>query len=125
MKKYIRNASSAKTPSIKSATADYTGGGVYIFLGEFTDGTYFIADYPYWDLRVVDEDPRPTFWDDDAETSSGFPEWQEAHLVRDVDNRTTKAFYADLFDWIMKNSPDSNYNSGDIAELIQRNNRRR
>ena len=47
MKRYVKSGSSAKLPKVKSATASYTGGGWYVFLGEFSDGTYFIADYPY------------------------------------------------------------------------------
>lgn len=124
MKRYIKSGSSAKLPKVKSATASYTGGGWYVFLGEFSDGTYFIADYPYWDLRIVNEDPRPTFWGDDYDTDAGYEPWQEAHLVKDVDSNTTEKFFDEMFKWILKNNPEGNYNSGDIKELMTRNTNR-
>ena len=124
MKRYIKSGSSAKLPKIKSATASYTGGGWYVFLGEFSDGTYFIADYPYWDLRIVNEDPRPTFWGDDYDTDAGYEPWQEAHLVKDIDSTTTEKFFDEMFKWILKNNPEGNYNSGDIEDLIKKNNQR-
>lgn len=124
MKKYISCGNSSNLPSIKSASAEYTGGGWYVFLGEFSDGTYFIADYPYWDLRIVDEDPRPTFWGDDYDTDAGYEPWQNAHLIKDVPNNTTKPFFSELFKLILKNNPDGNYNSGDIEDMMRKNNKR-
>ena len=121
MKRYIKSGSSAKLPKVKSATASYTGGGWYVFLGEFSDGTYFIADYPYWDLRIVNEDPRPTFWGDDYDTDAGYEPWQNAHLVKDLDSTDTEKFFDEMFKWILKNNPEGNYNSGDIEELMVKN----
>ena len=123
MKRLLNNSkSSANLPKVVAAEAEYTGGGWYVFLGEFSDGTYFIADFPYWDLRIVNEDPRPTYWDDFE--GAGYPEWQEAHLIKDVDSNTTEAFFNDMFDWILKNTPEGNYNSGDIEHMRSVNNDR-
>ena len=108
-------------PKVKSAEASYTGGGWYVFLGEFSDGTYFIADNPYWDLRIVNEDPRPTFWGDDYDTDAGYEPWQNAHLVKDLDGIDTEKFFDEMFKWILKNNPEGNYNSGDIEELMAKN----
>ncbi len=121
MKRYVKSGSSAKLPKVKSATASYTGGGWYVFLGEFSDGTYFIADYPYWDLHIVNEDPRPTFWGDDYDTDAGYEPWQETHLVKDIDSNTTEKFFDEMFKWILKNNPEGNYNSGDIEDLMLKN----
>lgn len=121
MKRYIKSGNSTKLPKVKSAEASYTGGGWYVFLGEFSDGTYFIADYPYWDLRIVNEDPRPTFWGDDYDTDAGYEPWQNAHLVRDLDGTDTEKFFDEMFKWILKNNPEGNYNSGDIKELMAKN----
>lgn len=121
MKRYIKSGSSTKLPKVKSAEASYTGGGWYVFLGEFSDGTYFIADYPYWDLRIVNEDPRPTFWGDDYDTDAGYEPWQNAHLIKDLDGTDTEKFFDEMFKWILKNNPEGNYNSGDIEELMAKN----
>lgn len=124
MKRYIKSSNSPRLPKVKSATASYTGGGWYVFLGALSDNTYFIADYPYWDLRIVDEDPRPAFWGDDYDTDAGYEPWQNAHLIKDVDNTDTTMFFNDLFNWILKNNPDGNYNSGDIEDMMLHNNDR-
>lgn len=125
MKRYIKSETSANAlPKVKSATASYTGGGFYVFLGELTDGTYFIAEYPYWSVRVVDEDPQPTFWGDNYDTDAGYSPWQESHLIKDVDDDSTEAFFNDMFDWILKNKPEGNYNSGDIEDMLKKNNDR-
>lgn len=126
MKRLLNSSNkSANLPKVVDANATYTGGGWYVFLGKFSDGTYFIADYPYFDLRIVNEDPRPTFWDDDEDTSAGYEPWQEAHLIKDVPNDTTKKFFKDMFKWILKNEPDGNYNSGDIEDMLDDNNDRK
>ena len=124
MKRYIKSSKQSNVPKIVDANATYTGGGWYVFLGEFSDGTYFIADYPYFDLRIVNEDPRPTFWDDDADTSAGFVPWQEAHLIKDVNCNTTEKFFNDMFTWILKNKPDGNYDPNDIKDMMEENNNR-
>ena len=124
MKRYIKSEGAINLPKVKSAEASYTGGGWYVFLGELSDGTYFIADYPYWDLRIVDEDPRPTFWGDDYDTDAGYEPWQSAHLIQDYGGDDTKSFFNDMLNWILKHSPDGNYNSGDIKNLIAKNNNR-
>lgn len=125
MKRLLNSSkSSANLPKVVAAEASYTGGGIYVFLGELSDGTYFIADYPYFDLRIVNEDPRPTYWDDDADTSAGYVPWQEAHLIKDIPNDTTKKFFKDMFKWILKNDPEGNYNSGDIEDMLDDNNDR-
>lgn len=122
MKRLLNSSKkSANIPNVVAAEAAYTGGGIYVFLGELSDGTYFIADYPYFDLRIVNEDPRPTFWNDDADTSAGYVPWQEAHLIKDVPNDTTKKFFKDMFKWILKNDPEGNYNSGDIEDMLDDN----
>ena len=125
MKKYVKSGSAIRLPKVVDVSPCYAGGGWYLFWGAFSDGTYFMGNYPYWDLRVVDSDPRTTDNGDDYDAV--YPDWQEAHLVRDIDNNKTKAFYKEVFDWVLKNNPDNhfcNYNSGDIEELVVKNDKR-
>ena len=125
MKRLLNSSKkSANLPKVVAAEASYTGGGIYVFLGELSDGTYFIADYPYFDLRIVNEDPRPTYWDDFNEDGASYVPWQETHLIKDVPNDTTKNFFKDMFKWILKNNPEGNYNSGDIEDMLEDNNDR-
>ena len=102
----------------------YTGGEIYVYLGKFVDGTYFIAGTPDWDLRILDEDPdqiHPTdpesydrAWDDS--------DWQLDHLVKDYASTDTQDFFNQMFDYILKNEPAGNYSLGDMEEQKKRNN---
>jgi len=102
-----------KIMRIKSVTPEYTGGGIYVFLGAFTDGTFFIADSDNYDVRIVNENPEPTFWDDDG-TGAAFPEWQNNHLVKDLDIPEKYSFMLKALKWIKKHRPQGNYIVEDI-----------
>ena len=122
MKRYIKSTSSSRLPKVVDVSPCYSGGGWYLFWGALSDGTYFMGDHPYWDLRIVDSDPRAT--DDGDEIKAMFPDWQEAHLVKDVDSDKTKAFYKEVFNWVLKNNPNDsfcNYNTADMEELAAEN----
>ena len=125
MKKYINSSSSAKTPKILEVTPVYTGGGIYIYWGKFADGTYFIACDDMYDLTIVDADPTLTYVKDEDIFEADYPDWQEEHLVKYVDCNTTQDFFNKMYDWILKNKPNSklcNYNLGDIEERKKMNN---
>lgn len=64
---------------IKSAVAEYTGGNIYVYAGQFADGTWFMAgDLCGNAIKIVNADPIKE-WDD-----AWYLEWQEEHLVREV-----------------------------------------
>lgn len=108
-----------------NVSPQYTGGGIYIYWGELSDGTYFMAETPYWDLRIVDEDPRYTYNPEYSDFDADQPRWQEDHLIQDVDSTKTQDFFDDMFTWILKNKPDDdfcNYSLGDMEEALARNN---
>lgn len=116
-------SNSVMLPKIVDVSPSCGGGGWYLFWGAFSDGTYFMASTPYWDLRVVDSDPRATYNGDYYEAE--YPEWQQEHLVQDIDSRKTKKFFDEMLKWVLANKPNDdfcNYNSGDIKEIIKENN---
>lgn len=124
MKRYIQSSKLNKFPKVVEAECEYTGGGIFVFLGKFSDGTYFISDYPFFSLRIVDEDPRPTFWGDDSETDAGYPKWQEEHLVKDVDDNDTEAFYEDLLNVVYNTQSSGYYKDRDIEKMMYDNKHR-
>lgn len=63
---------------IKDVKAVYTGGNIWLFYGTLDDGTYYLVD-DYGSVRITDAP-----WDD-LDTSLDV-EWQEDHLVRDIEN---------------------------------------
>ena len=64
---------------IKYANAEFTGGNIYVYTGQFTDGTWFIAgDLIANNVMVMDADPEAN-WED-----AWYPDWQEEHLIRET-----------------------------------------
>lgn len=69
---------------VKSVSAVYTGGNIWCFLGEYTDGVFFLAD----------DDGRIMFFDSDPNVDLGTDEdcfsleWQQKHEVScEVDSK--------------------------------------
>ena len=94
---------------IKNVTPSYTGGGIYSFIGELTNHTFFLADN--WDVRILTEDPRID------EYESFFPEWQEERLVADLTGMASAEFLKEVIRWIKENEPEGNYLMSDMDEL--------
>ena len=110
----------AKKAKIIDVTPNYTGGGIYVFEGALDDGTYFLACDDGYDVRILDKDPRKTRRVNGGDKLGVYPEWQEKHLVRDIDNNKTKGFFEEMINWVLKNEPKGNYNDGDMKELLVR-----
>ena len=120
----MKSSDSINTPKIISVTPIYTGGGIYIYWGAFSDGTYFIADDDY-DLTIVDADPELSYKEDDDIFEADYSEWQTEHLIRYVDDNKTKNFFNEMFDWIIKNEPLTalcNYSLADMETRKMQNN---
>lgn len=77
-------------------TTEYTGGGIYIFMGKLDNGIYFMCDDMY--ASFLDADPR------EAGDDAYYTEWQEKHDVEfDIDY---PHFFLQMCDWIKENKPD-------------------
>ena len=102
---------------IENVTPIYTGGGIYIYTGELSDGNYFIASDQsfagdYFDIRIVDENPA------DYEEDFCNVTWQEEHLVSDVVGGEAREFTIQLLEWVLENHPEGNYQLGDIEAML-------
>jgi uncharacterized protein YlzI (FlbEa/FlbD family) len=71
---------------IVNADAIYTGGGVWVFMGELESGKFFMAfEENCYEVMVLDADPRK------AEDMAYYQSWQESHTVWDyVDSLETE-----------------------------------
>lgn len=59
----MRNRENIVIFNIKDVESEYTGGGIWCFTGQLSDGTYFLFDSDNFDLRLVNERPDPeTCW---------------------------------------------------------------
>ena len=61
---------------IKTATAVYTGGGIYIYYGQLESGLYFRTADEYWGIDICNADTEA----DEADYS----EFYEVHLVEEI-----------------------------------------
>ena len=93
----------------------YTGGNIYVFRGELSDGTWFIADDSYYDVRIVNAD---VFGPDESFEDCWYADWQEEHLVRDLDEKEKRQFFKEMINWILENEPEGNYSSGDMENIL-------
>ena len=85
--------------NFKNVKAEYTGGGIYIFLGEFADGKFFLTD-DYGATLILDEDPADF-------DESLYPEWQEKHLIEELMGPARLSFLNDMLDTLKASNPDN------------------
>lgn len=124
-KKIAALKASLKGVKFVSVDPEYTGGGIYVFTGELTDGNFFMADTSFYDVRIVDADPSiPADMSDDEvwekygitrdEDAWASVEWQEEHLVEDLIPDKAVAFFKEMLKWVKKNKPNGNYCEQDM-----------
>lgn len=80
----------------KKVNAVYTGGGIWLFYGETNHG-YFLTD-DNGATRFLSADPSNL---DD----SLYNEWQEEHLIKDLENPERLAFCDALINRLLRNNP--------------------
>ena len=100
---------------IKSVEPIYTGGNIYVFMGA-VDDNFFLASSCDYDVRIIDEDPR----NHTSEERFGFEEWasaewQEEHIVKDLEPSEAVEFFLTMLLWIKNNEPDGNYMMSDMT----------
>ena len=61
---------------IKSASANYTGGGIYVYQGELLCGLWFMACDTWESILICDANPNCD--------GSDYPEWQNQHYVEEL-----------------------------------------
>lgn len=83
---------------IKVADYCYTGGNIYLFFGELTNGNYFLLDGDMYDVRILTE-PIDMYNDDCFDDG-----WQCERLVRDLNTeKEGPAFTVAVIDWLKEN----------------------
>lgn len=109
------------TSLFRSVVPTYTGGGIYVFCGELTNGNYFIADNSWFDVRILNGDPtEPTgeSYLDIPELNWESVEWQEEHLVEDLQPGDARTFFREMLEWVLYKKPYGNYQTGDMEYLM-------
>lgn len=97
-------------PKIKSATAIYTGGGIYIYYGELDNGTYF---------RTSDTDDCIEICDADTSVDEAdYIEFYEEHRIKTAIDNQYKIFFNKMLTWIIENKPEGNYSVEELNNRI-------
>ena len=86
---------------IKNATAIYTGGNIYIYYGQLTDGNWFRACDEWESIEICDSDTSV----EDAD----YYEFYEEHAFESLGGDEYKEFWNEMLLWIIHNKPEGNY----------------
>lgn len=95
--------------NIKNATAQYTGGGIYIYYGQLENGYYFKAGDGEDFIEICDTDTSV----DEAD----YNEFYEKHRVETLTSYPYITLWNKMLAWIIENEPRGNYS---ISELQRR-----
>lgn len=91
---------------IKTATAIYTGGGVYIYYGQLNNGLYFRTCDGFDFISVCDADTST----DEAD----YIEFYEEHEKTVIAGPDFAESWNAVLSWIIHNAPDGNYQTDDL-----------
>ena len=95
---------------IKNATAIYTGGNLYIYYGQLTDGNWFRA-YDEWEcIEICDSDT--------SVEEAYYNEFYEEHKFETLVNEEYETFWNEMLLWIIHNAPEGNYQADDLERRM-------
>ncbi|MBQ6906222.1 MAG: hypothetical protein IJN75_04300 [Clostridia bacterium] len=102
------------THTIKTATACYTGGGIYIYYGQLASGLYFRTD-----------DESETIYICNADTSTeqaDYSEFYEQHTAEELNGENFKAFWNQMLFHVLNGGRAfdkwGNYSKSDLENRI-------
>lgn len=95
-----------KNYEIKNAMAEYTGGGIYCYYGQFNDGTWFKGSDNWESISVCDADT--------STEDSDFEEFYEVHLLHEIEGEQYKHLFNKILKWIIDNAPKGNYQAWEL-----------
>ena len=100
------------THEIKTATAVYTGGGIYIYYGQLASGLFFRTADEYYGIDICDADT--------STEEADLIEFYETHVVDEINEPSEEytAFWNTMLDHIIDKKPrygnGSNYDPTDL-----------
>lgn len=81
--------------NFKKIESVYTGGGIWLFHGELKNGRYFLVD-DMGDVVILNTDPS------DFDVSLYY-EWQQEHMVKELEKKERWNFCLTMLKLLMKN----------------------
>ena len=95
---------------IKNATAQYTGGNIYIYYGELENGLFFRAGDGEEYIEICDADTST----DEAD----YYEFYKKHSIKTLTGDEYIKFWNNMLLWIIHNAPSGNYQVDDLDERM-------
>lgn len=95
---------------IKNATAIYTGGNIYIYYGQLSDGNWFRACDEWECIEICDSDT--------GVEEADYNEFYEEHKFETLVNEEYETFWNEMLLWIIHNAPEGNYQAGDLEKRM-------
>ena len=101
--------------SIIKATAICSGGGIYIYMGQLSDESYFIADDSFMEyVEFYNADPYENI------DESLYESWQKIHRIGGYSGDKAREFLNNALSWIIKNKPEGNYLSEEVETRLSK-----
>ena len=95
---------------IKYATAQYTGGGIYIYYGQLEDGNYFRGCDDWECIEICDTDT--------SMDTADYYEFYEEHRVNTLIENQYETFWNEMLLWIIHNAPKGNYSVNELERKM-------
>ena len=99
---------------IKYATAQYTGGGIYIYYGQLEDGKFFRACDDWEWIEICNTDT--------SMDAADYCEFYEEHRVNTLFDNQYETFWNEMLLWIIHNVPKGNYCVDELKNRIIKKN---
>ena len=100
---------------ITKATAVYSGGNIYLYYAEMENKQWIMGNDEW--LIVVNTNP---IIDDETFYNSGYYEWQEEHLVKQIPEEQYQEVLNNILETIFKGESIEEYDNFSMDELLYR-----
>ena len=95
---------------IVNATADYTGGNIYIYYGQLSDGNWFRATDGEEFIEICDSDT--------SVDAANYCEFYKEHSIETLIGDEYESFWNEMLLWIIHNAPEGNYIPDELEKRI-------
>ena len=96
--------------TIKTATAQYTGGGIYIYYGKLDNGLFFRACDDWDSIEICNADT--------GTEEADYSEFYEVHTIDSITGTEYVSFWNNMLYFILKNRPAGNYQEYELEKRL-------
>lgn len=97
---------------IKTLTACYTGGGIYIYYGQLENGLYFRSADEWGCIAICTEDT--------SVEAADFPDFYDKYMIEEIIDNRYNDFMTQFYEIIIDKKPAGNYCITEMETRYQR-----